>query len=179
MRIIAGKWKSRRIAPVPGRGVRPTSDRVREAWMSILAGRIEGARAVDLFAGSGALGLEALSRGAAHVTFVERGRRAVRVLERNIRVLGAGGCTTVIRGDAMAHLRTLDPFTYDLALADPPYDRGYTSQLVACYRAGCFVRELWVEHRAGEHFPPGAVAEQRRYGDTALTRVSQPGDEAA
>ena len=179
MRIIAGKWKSRRIAPVPGRGVRPTTDRVREAWMSILAGRIEGASALDLFAGSGALGLEALSRGAAHVTFVERSHRAVRVLERNIRALGAGPGATVIRGDAMAHLRALEPFAYDLALADPPYDRGYTSQLAAHYGAGPFARELWVEHRAGESFPPDAVAEQRRYGDTALTRVKQPGDEVA
>ena len=179
MRIIAGKWKSRRIAPVPGRGVRPTTDRVREAWMSILAGRIAGASALDLFAGSGALGLEALSRGAAHVTFVERSHRAVRVLERNIRALGAGPDATVIRGDAMAHLRRLEPFAYDLALADPPYDRGYTSQLVARYGAGPFARELWVEHRAAESFPPDAVAEQRRYGDTALTRVRQPGDEVA
>lgn len=179
MRIIAGKWKSRRIAPVPGRSVRPTTDRVREAWMSILAGRIEGASALDLFAGSGALGLEALSRGAAHVTFVERSHRAARVLERNIRALGAGPDATVIRGDAMAHLRGLEPFAYDLALADPPYDRGYTSQLVARYGAGPFARELWVEHRAAEPFPPDAVAEQRRYGDTALTRVSQPGDEVA
>lgn len=177
MRIIAGKWKSRRIAPVPGRGVRPTTDRVREAWMSILAARIAGARVLDLFAGSGALGLEALSRGAAHVTFVERSHRAARVLQRNIHALGAGPDTTVIRGDAMTHLRTLEPFAVDLALADPPYDRDYTSQLAARYGDGPFARELWVEHRAGESFPPDAVAEQRRYGDTALTRVRQPGEE--
>lgn len=179
MRIIAGKWRSRRIAAVPGRGVRPTTDRVREAWMSILAGRIEGASALDLFAGSGALGLEALSRGAAHVIFVERSHRAVRVLERNIRALGAGPDSTVIRGDAMAHLRGLDPFAYDLALADPPYDREYSSQLVDCYRARPFAREFWVEHRAAEPLPPDAVAEQRRYGDTALTRVRHQGDEVA
>lgn len=177
MRIIAGEWKSRRIAPVPGRGVRPTTDRVREAWMSILATRIEGARVLDLFAGSGALGLEALSRGAAHVTFVERSHRAARTLQRNIRALGAGPDTTLVRGDAMTHLRSLEPFAYDLALADPPYDRGYTSQLAACYGVGPFTRELWVEHRVDEPFPPHAVAEQRRYGDTALTRVRQPGDE--
>ena len=179
MRIIAGEWKSRRIAPVPGRGVRPTTDRVREAWMSILAGRIRGARVVDLFAGSGALGLEALSRGAAHVTFVERGRRTVRVLERNIRALGAGPRARVIRGDAISHLAAVDDFHYDLALADPPYDRGYTSELAARYRIRPFARELWVEHRVGEPVPPDSVAEQRRYGDTALTRVKEPGDEFA
>lgn len=164
---------------MPGRNVRPTTDRVREAWMSILAGRIEGARVLDLFAGSGALGLEALSRGAAHATFVERSHRALRVLDRNIHALGAGSDATVIRGDAMAHLRALEPCACDLALADPPYDRGYVARLVALYRASPFARELWVEHRAGELLPPEAVAEQRRYGDTVLTRVRQPGDESA
>ena len=147
--------------------------------MSILSGRIRGARAVVLFAGSGALGLEALSRGAAHVTFVERGRRALGVIELNIRALGAGSRAEVIRGDAMAHLAAVEDFHYDLALADPPYDRGYTSELAARYRSRPFARELWVEHRAGESLPPDSVAEQRRYGDTALTRLKQPGDEAA
>lgn len=143
--------------------------------MSIVGDRIRGARVADLFAGSGALGLEALSRGAAHVTFVERSRRAARVLERNIGALGAGADTTLIRADVMAHLRALEPLHYDLAFADPPYDRDYTTQLVASYGANAFAREFWVEHRAGEDLPPEAAAEQRRYGDTALTRVKQPG----
>lgn len=177
LRIIAGEWKSRRLTPITGRGVRPTPDRVREAWMSVVGDRIGGARVADLFAGSGALGLEALSRGAAQVTFVERSRRAARVLESNIRALGAGPRTTLIRADAMAHLRTLEPLRYDLAFADPPYDRGYTMQLVTSYARSPFAGELWVEHRAGEQIPAEAVAEQRRYGDTALTRVKKPGDD--
>ena len=143
--------------------------------MSILGDRIRGASVADLFAGSGALGLEALSRGAAHVTFVERSHRAVRILERNIRALGAGPHTTLIRTDVLTHLGKLDPYSYDLALADPPYDRGYTMRLVASYGSSPFARELWVEHRVGGEFPPDAAAEQRRYGDTALTRVKQPG----
>ena len=143
--------------------------------MSIVGDRIRGARVADLFAGSGALGLEALSRGAAHVTFVERSRRASRVLERNVRALGAGADTTLIRADVMTHLRTLEPLHYDLAFADPPYDRDYSTQLVASYGGSVFARELWVEHRVGEDLPPDAAAEQRRYGDTALTRVKQPG----
>lgn len=145
--------------------------------MSIVGDRIRGASVADLFAGSGALGLEALSRGAARVTFVERSRRASLVLERNIRALGAGPRTTLIRADVMAHLRTLGPLSYDLAFADPPYDRGYTSRLVASYRKNPFAGELWVEHRAGEQVPAQAAAEQRRYGDTALTRVKKPGDD--
>lgn len=145
--------------------------------MSILGGRIQGALAVDLFAGSGSLGLEALSRGAEHVTFVDHSRGVVRVLERNIRTLETEPRTRVVRGDAIAHLRPLVRFHYDIALADPPYDRGFAAQLAARYRASPFAREFWVEHRAGEHVPAEAIADQRRYGDTALTRV-RPGDDA-
>ena len=174
MRIIAGRWKSRRLAPVRGRGVRPTTDRVREAWMSILGQRIGGAAVADLFAGSGALGLEALSRGAAHVTFVERSRRAIGVLQRNIRALDAGGVTTVVCGDALAHLHRLDPARCDLALADPPYGRGHAHRLVTLYARRPFARELWVEHRTGEALPPDVPVRQRRYGDTVLTAIALP-----
>lgn len=169
MRIIAGKWKSRRLAAVRGRGTRPTTDRIREAWMSILADRISGSAVADLFAGSGALGLEALSRGAAHVTFVEKSRGAIRVLERNIQTLGAGAVATVIRGDAMAHVRSAKRFRYDLALADPPYDRGYTRELLALLAHHPFARELWLEHASGDAVPSGMSLHQRRYGDTTLT----------
>ena len=169
MRIIAGKWKSRRLAAVRGRGIRPTTDRIREAWMSILADRIGGAMVADLFAGSGALGLEALSRGAAHVTFVERSRGAIRVLERNIEALGAGAATTVISGDALAHVRSAKRFRYDLALADPPYDRGYTRELLALVARHPFARELWLEHATRDAVPSGMSLHQRRYGDTTLT----------
>lgn len=174
MRIIGGRWKSRRLAPVRGRGVRPTTDRVREAWMSILGQRIGGADVADLFAGSGALGLEALSRGAAHVTFVERSRRAIGVLERNIRSLEADGVTTVVRGDALAHLHRLDPARCDLALADPPYGRGHAHRLVTLFARRPFARELWVEHRSDESLPPDVPVRQRRYGDTVLTAIALP-----
>ena len=176
MRIIAGQWKSRRLAAVRGRGVRPTTDRVREAWMSILANRIGGAVVVDLFAGSGALGLEALSRGAAHVTFVERSRGAIRVLERNIRTLDAGAAATVIRADAMAHVRSAKRLRYDLA-------RGYTRALLALFAHQPFARELWLEHAAGDAVPTGMSLQQRRYGDTTLTgtvpAAGRTGPEAA
>lgn len=143
--------------------------------MSILGDRIRGARVADLFAGSGALGLEALSRGASHVTFVERSHRALRTLERNIRSLDAGPSTAVIRGDAMSHARTPPDQLYDLALADPPYDHGYAFRLLAGYRTAPFARELWIEHHWRETLPPDVTVEQRRYGDTALTRVTETG----
>jgi 16S rRNA (guanine966-N2)-methyltransferase len=107
MRIIAGEWRGRAITAPPGRAVRPTSDRAREAWMSIVHPHLTGARVLDLFAGTGALGLEALSRGAAHADFVEESARVVRVLQQNISTLGAGARATVHRGDAMRFVRRL------------------------------------------------------------------------
>jgi len=172
LRIIAGKWKSRRLIPVRDRAVRPTADRVREAWMSILGPRLEGAAVADLFAGSGALGLEALSRGASHVTFVERSRGALRVLERNVRALGAGGDTTVVRKDALAYVPTLGRLHWDLVLADPPYGRGCAGELVSRFEQCPFARELWIEHRVDEVLPAGVSVRQRRYGDTVLTAVA-------
>lgn len=174
MRVIGGRWKGRRLAPIPGRGVRPTADRVREAWMSLLGGRLGGAAVADLFAGSGAVGLEALSRGADHVVFVERSRTAVRVIERNIRTLNAGAMTTVVHGDALAHARRMaaGDVRCDLALADPPYGRGLVARLVSLYAENPFARELWVEHDRREPAPEPLPATRRRYGDSVLTGVT-------
>lgn len=146
--------------------------------MSILGDRICGAVVADLFAGSGALGLEALSRGAAHVTFVERSRGALRVLERNIQALGAGMATTVIRGDAIAHVRAAERLRYDLALADPPYDRGYTRELLVLYARNPFARELWLEHSARDAVPLDIAIRQRSYGGTTLTRAVPPAEQS-
>lgn len=142
--------------------------------MSILAPQVVDAAVADLFAGSGALGLEALSRGAAHVTFVERSRRAIGVLERNIRSLGADDVTTVVCGDALAHLHKLDPVRCDLVLADPPYGRSHAHRLLTLYTRRPFARELWIEHRADETLPPDLPVRQRRYGDTVLTAIALP-----
>lgn len=103
IRIIAGEWRGRRIS-VPPDGVRPTADRVREAWMSVVRPSLDGARVVDLCAGSGALGLEALSRGAVHCDFVEQDPAVRRTLEANLKELGAGSRATVHRGEAVAFL---------------------------------------------------------------------------
>ena len=129
MRIIAGRWRGRAIAAPPGDATRPTADRTREALFSMLASRLgsfDGLRVADLFAGTGALGLEALSRGAAHCTFVEQDRQALDVLRANIAKLGAPG---EVRAQAVA---SLGPSTqpFDLLLFDPPYGSGGAGALV-------------------------------------------------
>ena len=171
MRIIAGQWKGRRLKPLKGRDIRPTTDRVREAWMSAMGGRLDGLRVLDLFAGSGAVGLEALSRGAAHVTFVERARSSIRVLEANVALLGAGNDVRVIDDDVHHFLRKVERHAYDVALADPPYGTGDAARLVDAFRRSPFAPELWVEHPWRESIPLGPDDRTRRYGDTALTLV--------
>jgi len=123
IRIIAGEFKGRRLKTPATDKVRPTADRVREAWFSILQRSIRGARVLDLFAGSGALGLEALSRGAAFCTFVERDRAALAALRANVAELGVGDRSTVRAGDVRRALRAdaAAGRQYDLLLIDPPY----------------------------------------------------------
>ncbi len=122
MRIVAGEHRSRRLAVPPGRDVRPTSDRAREAVFASL-GSVTGDRVLDLFAGSGALGLEALSRGAASCRFVERDRAALEAIRANVATLGEGERATVERGNATTVLRRLAAAgeQFDLVLIDPPY----------------------------------------------------------
>src|SRR5215813_9049846 len=119
--IVAGEFRRRRLKTPAGDKTRPTSGRVREAWFNILQASIPGARVLDLFAGSGALGLEALSRGAVSAEFVERGRPALEALRANIAALGVGDRATVHRGDAVRFVERLQPGQYDVAFADPPY----------------------------------------------------------
>lgn len=130
MRIIAGEWRGRSIEAPAGRSTRPTGDRVRETLFSILASRLgsfEELRVADLFAGSGALGLEALSRGAASATFVESDPRAAESISRNSARLGAGDRVRIIEGSALS-LPRAEPF--DLIFADPPYASGSGSSVV-------------------------------------------------
>ncbi len=119
MRVVAGQLRGRRLIAPPGRGTRPTSDRVREALFSIL-GPLGGARVLDLFAGSGALGIESLSRGARHATFVDRDARAIAAIGRNLAALELD-TAVVDRRDALAFLsQATGP--WDLVFLDPPYD---------------------------------------------------------
>lgn len=140
--------------------------------MSVLQHDLPGARVLDLFAGSGALGLEALSRGAAHVTFVENGAGPLRALQSNIAHLGAEAEVEVIRADAVRYAESLPAAAFDIALADPPYDGGGAARLLARFAEAPFAQILCVEHRAREALPPVPGAKTRRYGDTALTFIT-------
>lgn len=144
--------------------------------MSALGGRLDGLHVLDLFAGSGALGLEALSRGAERATFVEIARAGLRSLEGNVRVLDAKARCTVVKGDALKYVRKLGPGAFDLALADPPYGEGHAADLLALFAQVPFARALWVEHRTGEPLPELPGLDHRRYGDTTLTSLTAPGD---
>ncbi len=139
--------------------------------MSVLAPELPDAAVLDLFAGSGALGLEAVSRGARHATFVESDRRALRCLKANIAALEAGDRVTVVPRDVFAYIGTLPPAAFDIALADPPYGRGLARRLVAAFRRVAFAGLLSVEHAADEELGAPGDASERRYGDSALTFV--------
>jgi 16S rRNA (guanine966-N2)-methyltransferase len=151
--------------------VRPTADRVREAWMSILGTELDNARVLDLFAGSGALGLEALSRGATSATFVELNLPSLRALEQNIASLGVADVVTVHRGDAVRFAERLPPGAFDVVLADPPYSTDDAERLVAHFRRQPFGRILSVEHRSDLQLDGDST---RRYGDTAITFCHAP-----
>jgi 16S rRNA (guanine966-N2)-methyltransferase len=166
MRIVGGEFRNRRLVLPKDARVRPTSDRVREAWMSILGSQLVGARVLDLYAGSGALGLEALSRGAVSADFVELNAASLAALGANIEMLGVADRTQVHRGDARRFMERLVPERYDLVLADPPYAFNHATALVTQFHRAPFAALLAVEHAASE---VTGAAEIRRYGDTALS----------
>ena len=142
--------------------------------MSRLQHDIPGARVLDLFAGSGALGLEALSRGADHVTFVERAQSAVRALQSNVRALDAAMQVEIVRGDAVKFASEAAAGSFDIALADPPYDTDAAQRLLAAFAAQPFARLLCVEHRSGAPLSLPEGADARRYGDTTITFIMAP-----
>jgi 16S rRNA (guanine966-N2)-methyltransferase len=167
VRIVAGRWRGRIIkAPADSR-VRPTADRVREAWMSIVMPELPGARVLDLFAGSGALGLEALSRGASEVQFVELAPKSLSALKANLAALDAGEAAVIHRGDALRFAASLAPHAFDVAFADPPYGLGMATKLAGLWLATPFAPVLGIEHRVDEVLP--GDGDRRRYGDTAVT----------
>lgn len=169
MRLTGGEWGGRRLAAPPGRVTRPTADRVREAWMNIVAPKLPGARVLDLFAGSGSLGLEALSRGAEHVVFVERSATVLAVLRNNVRMLDAADRCTVVRADALRYAASRDALEFDVAFADPPYRLGWATQLVEAFAARPFSRLLGIEHERGADLTAQEGSRSRRYGDTCLS----------
>ena len=167
MRIVGGRWRGRRIKAPADERVRPTGDRVREAWVSIVNPRLAGARVLDLFAGSGALGLEALSRGAQVVDFVELSAKSLSALRDNIATLDAGAAAVVHRGDALRFVEGLSARAYDVAFADPPYDLGLATKLAERWIETPFADILGIEHRVNEELP--GEGDRRRYGGTVIT----------
>ncbi len=147
--------------------VRPTSDKVREAWLSIVAADVAGAAALDLFAGSGALGIEALSRGAATCDFVELNPASLRALGANLERVDAGAAARVRRGDALRFIDTLPEYAYDLAFADPPYTTDAAVRVAQRWLAVPFARVLGVEHDARVTLP--GSDDSRKYGTTRIT----------
>ncbi|HSL58436.1 MAG TPA: 16S rRNA (guanine(966)-N(2))-methyltransferase RsmD [Acidimicrobiales bacterium] len=166
MRIVAGSARGLRIEAPPGRSTRPTSDRVREAVFNALGSldAVRGARVLDLFAGSGALGLEALSRGADHATFVDTDPRALDVVRSNIEHLGVADRSTVVRADALAFVRTMEPV--DVALCDPPYAFDGWTALLDELAADLVVAESDRELDLPDGWDATRV---RRYGGTLVT----------
>ncbi len=135
--------------------------------MSIVQPSLDGARVLDLFAGSGALGLEALSRGAREAVFVEDDPRALAALRKNLASLGAADRASVVRGDAVKYVLALAAGAFDVAFADPPYERGLATAVAARWLDSAFAHILGVEHSPRE--PLAADGDTRRYGDTAIT----------
>jgi 16S rRNA (guanine966-N2)-methyltransferase len=187
VRVIAGALRGRRLT-VPRRGVRPTSDRVRESLFATL-GDVSEASVLDLYAGSGALGIEALSRGAASVVFVERAAQSASVLRQNLEVLGLLERGRVLRVDALRGIRTLarEGAGFDLVLADPPYAAdALASLLPELAGAGILHAGATLVVERGRRHPVPAVegltlVDHREYGDTVLTRFTastRPGGES-
>ena len=135
--------------------------------MSIVSPWLPGARVLDLFAGSGALGLEALSRGAGVVDFVEVSPATVRAIRANAEHLGAGSAAIVHRADAVRFVATLGEGSYDLAFADPPYDLGLAARLAELWLETRFASILGIEHRSADALP--GAPERRRYGNTTIS----------
>jgi 16S rRNA (guanine(966)-N(2))-methyltransferase RsmD len=173
MRVIAGRLKGRRLKAPAWNGLRPTSDKLRETLFNILAPRIGGARVVDGYAGTGAVGIEAISRGAAHVTFIESDRRAIALIGENLRACDVEEGYTIRRGDVATVLPSLGSNVFDVILLDPPYDtRTLTPVLDAAARALASDGLVVLEH-ASRREPDAAVQLEpvRRVtsGDSALT----------
>jgi 16S rRNA (guanine966-N2)-methyltransferase len=170
LRIVKGRWAGTDLVS-PAARVRPTTEKLRDDWLDVLQPRLEGARVLDLFAGSGALGLEALSRGAASADFVENAPAALHALKANVAKLGLKGPSAprarVFKRDAIPFVEALDEGAYDVAFADPPYGSGKLDRVLAAWRATRFATVLGVEHAPEHELPPGGRL--IRVGDGTVT----------
>ncbi len=184
MRIVAGRFRGRTLQGPDGNWLRPTADRMKESIYNVLQGWFPGARVLDLFAGSGNLGLEALSRGARRVVLVERSPRALRLIRHNLETLAVHDEVEVVREDALVFVARASQEPFDVILADPPYDQGFEAALVEAMTPellaaqGCFV----LQRRRTTDW--GAVPEflrawrTKRFGDTHVDFLLREEDRA-
>ncbi len=184
MRIVAGIWAGKDLVS-PGQRVRATAEEVRDRWCSFIEAHLEGARVLDLFAGAGALGLEALSRGAASADFVESAGVALHALKANVaarklRPLRPGTAPTarykaarIFKRDAIPFVRALEEGAYDVAFADPPYGSAKLDLVIGRWKEVRFARILGVEYVADQKVPTGG--KRLDFGDTRVTVYGLPG----
>jgi 16S rRNA (guanine966-N2)-methyltransferase len=183
MRIVGGRLRGRVLAAPRSQTIRPTADRLREALFNILIhghdDPVSGARVLDLFAGTGALGIEALSRGAAFTLFVDDGAEARSLLRENVATLGLGGTSRIFRRDAtkLGDVHPIEPFS--LAFLDPPYGRGLAERGILAAHAGGWLAPdalMVVEEMSGAFKAPIGVTEieRRKYDDTEFVFLHRP-----
>lgn len=175
MRVIAGEAKGRRLKLPKSRDVRPSSDRLKEAMFASLGARVEESRVLDLFAGSGALGIEALSRGAVSAVFVERDRKTAALIEDNLQSTGFAGRGEVIASDVYSYLENEASPQFDVVLIDPPYDLGLPSGVLELLAKRTLLAEgaVVVVEAATRKLPFPAPAgfeltSQKSYGDSSV-----------
>jgi 16S rRNA (guanine966-N2)-methyltransferase len=178
LRVIAGIAKGRRLATVPGDSTRAITDRVKSALFSILTSRemVEGCSYLDLFGGTGAVGIEALSRGAAHVVFCERDRLALQVLQRNLASTGLGAAATVVAGDAFAYLERPTSRPFDVVYVAPPQYQGMWLKALRALDArpsllgadGLVIVQIFPKEWQEAGLKHLALLDERKYGSTAL-----------
>ncbi len=167
MRIVGGAYAGRTLTSPNDKRVRPTAEHVRAALLDMLAPDLEDARVLDLFAGTGALGLEALSRGARTADFVETRPSSLHALKANVVALRYRERTRIFKRDALPFAAALEPDSYDLAFVDPPYESRMLDRVIDHWREQRFARVLAVEHARTHVLPPGV--RQRTFDDTAVT----------
>jgi 16S rRNA (guanine966-N2)-methyltransferase len=167
VRIVAGKFAGRDLTSPNDFRVRPTAEHVRAALLGLLADALPGARVLDLFAGTGALGLEAISRGARSCDFVEFRPASLHALKANVVALKLRDRTRIFKRDALPFAAMLDEGAYDLAFADPPYGSRMLDRVIDHWRARPFAPVLAVEHERTHELPPGG--KRHVFEDTAVT----------
>ncbi len=173
MRIVVGKWAGRDLTSPRDFRVHPTAEKVRAAILDLLKGDLTDASVLDLFAGTGALGLEALSRGARRADFVETRPASLHALKANVAALRARERTRIFKRDALPFAAALTTFgAYDICFCDPPYESRMLDRVIESWRATLFARVFVAEHAATHVLPTGG--RRYEYGDTAVTIYRAP-----